>query len=185
MTEPLTPNVETNRILSSCGRTANVKLPMMFPANRPPLSGQISARIFRLGRSVMTSARGGAQPWRLVFERRTPPFIDALMGYTGGEDTRTQVELDFPTLEAAIAFAERQQCLSPSQEAKFMPDDKGRNAHLCLFSKPANCSRSACAPCAGRRRDDVLPAPRWRSDGSPAVRRPRRRSAPATDGCRL
>ncbi|WP_395451274.1 NADH dehydrogenase ubiquinone Fe-S protein 4 [Aminobacter sp. UC22_36] len=56
----------------------------------------------------MTSARGRAQPWRLVFERRTPPFIDALMGYTGGDDTLTQVTLDFPTQEAAIAFAERQ-----------------------------------------------------------------------------
>lgn len=108
MTAPLTPNVETDRILLNCGRTANVKLPMMFPAKRPPLSGQSSARIFRPGRCVMTSARGRAQPWRLVFERRTPPFIDALMGYTGGDDTLTQVTLDFPTQEAAIAFAERQ-----------------------------------------------------------------------------
>lgn len=108
MAQRLTPNKETNRIRSNCGRMAKAKNQLTFPAKRPPLSGQISARIFRPGRSIMTSARGGAQSWRLMFERRTPPFIDALMGYTGGDDTLTQVELEFPTLEAAIAFAERQ-----------------------------------------------------------------------------
>ncbi|MGX9576818.1 NADH dehydrogenase ubiquinone Fe-S protein 4 [Mesorhizobium sp. f-mel] len=52
----------------------------------------------------------GARPkgWRLVFERRTAPVIEPLMGYTGGGDTLTQVELDFPTLQAAIDYAERQ-----------------------------------------------------------------------------
>ena len=30
------------------------------------------------------------------------------MGYTGGDDTLTQVELNFPTLESAIRYAERQ-----------------------------------------------------------------------------
>lgn len=42
-------------------------------------------------------------------ERRTPPVIDHLMGYCGGSDTLTQVELNFPTREAAVAFAERQE----------------------------------------------------------------------------
>ncbi|WP_442920860.1 NADH dehydrogenase ubiquinone Fe-S protein 4 [Mesorhizobium sp. CCNWLW176] len=107
MTELLTQNEVTNRIKLNDWRSANAN-PMKFPAKRPSLSGQISARIFRPGRSVMTSARVGPQPWRLVFERRTPPFIVPLMGYTGGDDTLTQVTLDFPTREAAIAFAERQ-----------------------------------------------------------------------------
>ncbi len=30
------------------------------------------------------------------------------MGYTGGDDTLTQVELSFPTLQSAIRYAERQ-----------------------------------------------------------------------------
>jgi hypothetical protein len=30
------------------------------------------------------------------------------MGYTGGSDTLTQVELRFPSRDAAIAYAERQ-----------------------------------------------------------------------------
>ena len=65
------------------------------------------ARIYRPGRSVTTSARTGSA-WRLTFERRTAPFIEPLMGYTGGRDTLTQVELSFPTLESAIGYAERQ-----------------------------------------------------------------------------
>ncbi|CAH2401030.1 NADH dehydrogenase ubiquinone Fe-S protein 4 [Mesorhizobium ventifaucium] len=43
-----------------------------------------------------------------MFERRTAPVIEPLMGYTAGGDTLTQVELDFPTLQAAIDYAERQ-----------------------------------------------------------------------------
>ncbi|KSV63877.1 MULTISPECIES: NADH dehydrogenase ubiquinone Fe-S protein 4 [unclassified Rhizobium] len=66
------------------------------------------ARIFRPSRSVMTSARVSGRPWLLVFERQAPPVIDYLMGYTGGSDTLTQVELHFPTRDAAIAYAKRQ-----------------------------------------------------------------------------
>ena len=65
------------------------------------------ARIDRPGRSVTTSATTRSA-WRLTFERRTAPFTEPLMGYTGGRDTLTQVELSFPTLESAIRYAERQ-----------------------------------------------------------------------------
>lgn len=56
----------------------------------------------------MASGRACARNWRLVFERRRAPFIEPLMGHTGGDDTRAQVELDFPTLESAMRHAERQ-----------------------------------------------------------------------------
>jgi len=56
----------------------------------------------------MTSGKARTKGWRLVFERRTAPFIEPLMGYTGGEDTLIQVELSFPTLQSAIRYAERQ-----------------------------------------------------------------------------
>lgn len=46
------------------------------------------ARICRPGRSVTTSARTRSA-WRLRFERRTAPFIEPLMGYTGSRDTLT------------------------------------------------------------------------------------------------
>ncbi|MRX37407.1 NADH dehydrogenase ubiquinone Fe-S protein 4 [Aminobacter sp. MDW-2] len=137
MTAPLTPNVETDRIQLNCGRTANATSQLSFPAKRPPLSGQSSARIFRPGHSVMTSARSGAQPWRLVFERRTPPFIDALMGYTGGDDTLTQVTLDFPTLEAAIAFAERQNLAYAVVNS---PPERPRPNVRSLLREPRKCS---------------------------------------------
>ncbi|MEH7881328.1 NADH dehydrogenase ubiquinone Fe-S protein 4 [Rhizobium laguerreae] len=89
-----------------------------WPANdnqRKPLSFGRSvfpedavARIFKPSRSAMTSGTPRRQGWRLVFERRSAPFIEPLMGYTGCTDTLTQVELEFPTLESAIRYAERQ-----------------------------------------------------------------------------
>ncbi|MER9791679.1 NADH dehydrogenase ubiquinone Fe-S protein 4 [Mesorhizobium sp. M0213] len=73
------------------------------PANdkcgRAPLFGRSEfprdavARIYKPCRSVMTSGRAQPKGWRLVFERRTAPVIEPLMGYTGGADTLTQVEL--------------------------------------------------------------------------------------------
>ncbi|RUY26019.1 ETC complex I subunit [Mesorhizobium sp. M7A.F.Ca.US.001.04.1.1] len=67
----------------------------------------VTGRIYQPCRSAMTSAKP-RKDWRLIFEPRTAPFIEPLMGYTGGRDTLTQVRLDFPTLEAAIRYAERQ-----------------------------------------------------------------------------
>ncbi|HVI27272.1 NADH dehydrogenase ubiquinone Fe-S protein 4 [Hansschlegelia sp.] len=52
----------------------------------------------------MTSARP-RRGWRLAFERRSAPWIEPLMGWTGGDDTLAQVELEFPTLEAAVRYA--------------------------------------------------------------------------------
>jgi hypothetical protein len=66
------------------------------------------ARIYRPARSAMTSGRARTKRWLLRFDRRTPPFIEPLMGWTGGDDTLTQIELRFPTLEAAVAYARRQ-----------------------------------------------------------------------------
>lgn len=66
------------------------------------------ARIYKPCRSVMTSGRARPKGWRLVFERRTAAVIEPLMGYTGSGDTLSQVELDFPTAQAAIDYAERQ-----------------------------------------------------------------------------
>jgi hypothetical protein len=56
----------------------------------------------------MTSGRSRSKGWRPVFERRSKSFIEPLMGYTGSNDTLAQVELNFPTLQSAIDYAERQ-----------------------------------------------------------------------------
>ncbi len=66
------------------------------------------ARIYRPARSAMTSGKARTEKWVLRFDRRTAPFIEPLMGWTAGDDTLTQVELSFPTREAAVAYAQRQ-----------------------------------------------------------------------------
>ena len=82
----------------------NCSIPALTKPTFPP---DAVARIYKPSRSVTTSGNGRTKGWRLVFERRTPPFIDPLMGYTGGDDPLVQVELSFPTLAAATAYAER------------------------------------------------------------------------------
>ena len=84
--------------------------------NRPPHDHGTSswlagahARIARRGRSVDTAGQAHADDWILTFERTSPPWIDELMGWTGGSDTlANDVRLTFPTREQAIAYAERQ-----------------------------------------------------------------------------
>ena len=66
------------------------------------------ARIYRPARSAMTSGKARMKKWLLRFDRRTAPFIEPLMGWTGGDDTLSQVVLTFPTREAAVAYAQRQ-----------------------------------------------------------------------------
>ncbi|CAH1696037.1 conserved hypothetical protein [Hyphomicrobiales bacterium] len=91
--------------------------PASWPANDAPgplamgrsvFPEDAVARIFRPSRCVMTAGRARSKGWRLVFERRSAPVIEPLMGWTAGRDTLAQVELDFPTLDAAIRYTERQ-----------------------------------------------------------------------------
>ena len=52
---------------------------------------------------------GPARPgWQLEFEPRCPPLLDPLMGWTGSRDPLCQVTLTFPTLDAALSYADRQ-----------------------------------------------------------------------------
>jgi hypothetical protein len=67
-----------------------------------------TAIIYRPVRSAMTSGKANTRRWKLRFVQRAAPFIEPLMGWTGGTDTLSQVELDFPSAEAAIAYARRQ-----------------------------------------------------------------------------
>ena len=94
------------RVLTPCPSNDNRHQAICM--GRSVLPDDAVARIYRPARSVMTSARVSPKGWRLVFERRTVPFIEPLMGYSGSHDTLTQVELTFPTLESAIRYAERQ-----------------------------------------------------------------------------
>jgi hypothetical protein len=75
--------------------------PSLFPQDA-------HAVIYRPARSARTSGTARARDWKLRLERRSPPFIEPLMGWTAGDDTLNQVELSFSSLEAAIAYARRQ-----------------------------------------------------------------------------
>ncbi|MBY3278510.1 ETC complex I subunit [Rhizobium laguerreae] len=105
-----THNRETHKpdtaVSGSWPANDNQRKPLSF--GRSAFPEDAVARIFRPSRSAMTSGTPRTKGWRLVFERRSAPFLEPLMGYTGSTDTLTQVELEFPTLESAIRYAERQ-----------------------------------------------------------------------------
>lgn len=68
----------------------------------------MTARIFRPAPNAMQSGRGKSKQWVLEYDRDNPQEIEPLMGYTSSADTTTQVRLEFDTLEAAEAFAQRE-----------------------------------------------------------------------------
>lgn len=100
--------VETAKQTDTGGLSPNDDRRTPLSMGRSVFPEDTVARIFKPSRSVMTSGRARTKGWRLVFERRMAPFIEPLMGYTGGNDTLTQIDLGFPTLESANRYAERQ-----------------------------------------------------------------------------
>ncbi len=65
------------------------------------------ARIFRhqaLASPVLQKERGG---WTLEFESEQAQHADPLTGWAGGAETQSQVQIIFPTREAAIAHCDR------------------------------------------------------------------------------
>jgi len=78
------------------------------PVGHPIWPDGAEAVIARRKRPVWTSGKPRTGEWVLRFERRTPPFIEPLMGWTGGDDTLAQVELTFGSRDEAIAYAERE-----------------------------------------------------------------------------
>ncbi len=60
------------------------------------------AHIFRPARSAMTSGKARSKDWRLIFERRSAPYLEPLMGWTGDSDPLSTVELSFFNIMAAI-----------------------------------------------------------------------------------
>jgi hypothetical protein len=66
------------------------------------------ARIYQRVKNSMQSGRSRVGQWVLEYERSEAQCPDPLTGWAGSGDTRQQVELSFPTLEAARAYAERE-----------------------------------------------------------------------------
>lgn len=67
----------------------------------------MAARIFQRSKNAMQSGKARADEWVLQFESHQPHLPDPLMGWSGGADTQSQVTIAFPTMEAAKAYAER------------------------------------------------------------------------------
>ena len=68
----------------------------------------MTARIFSPSKNAMQSGRARTGQWVLEFERETPRRIEPLMGYTSSSDMKSQIRLDFDSLEDAVAYAERE-----------------------------------------------------------------------------
>lgn len=71
------------------------------------IEGIMAARIYRPAKTAMQSGQARTKEWVLEHEPAAPRAIDPLMGWTGSSDTRAQLMLTFDTLEAAVAYAER------------------------------------------------------------------------------
>ena len=67
----------------------------------------MAARIFQQAKNAMQSGKAHAHKWVLEFESKARKQPDPLMGWSGGADTQTQVQLSFDSLDAARAYAER------------------------------------------------------------------------------
>jgi hypothetical protein len=66
------------------------------------------ARIFRPAKTATQSGRAKTRQWLLEMEPRSRKHADPLCGWIGSDDTEQQVQLRFPSKEAAIAYARRQ-----------------------------------------------------------------------------
>ena len=64
------------------------------------------ARIFKPARTAMQQGRAKSHEWVLEYAPSEARRADPLMGWIGSGDTRRQLQLRFPTKEAAIAYAE-------------------------------------------------------------------------------
>mgnify|MGYP003941111115 CR=1 FL=1 len=66
------------------------------------------ARIYQLTKNAMQSGRARTDSWMLEYEPTEAKRPDPLTGWAGSGDTRGQIQLTFPSLEAARAYAERE-----------------------------------------------------------------------------
>ena len=82
------------------------------------------ARIYQPPRSAMQSGRSNADVWILEYVSRSQQTIDPLTGTVRSTDMLDQVELKFPSAEAAVAYAKKHDIphrVVPAKSAKRIP----------------------------------------------------------------
>lgn len=67
-----------------------------------------TARIYQRPKNAMQSGKATTRRWMLEFEPGEAKRPDPLTGWAGSGDTRDQIRLAFPTMEAAVAYAEKE-----------------------------------------------------------------------------
>ena len=64
-----------------------------------------AARIYQRPKNATQSGRARTDEWVLDYLPREATPVDPLTGWNGLNDTRAEVKLSFPTLDAAKAYA--------------------------------------------------------------------------------
>ncbi|MCB2013810.1 MAG: ETC complex I subunit [Sphingobium sp.] len=67
----------------------------------------MSAHIYQTPKNAMQSGKARMSTWVLEHDPREAKKADPLMGWAGSGDTKQQLRLTFPSLDAAKAYAER------------------------------------------------------------------------------
>ncbi|WP_419796713.1 MAG: ETC complex I subunit [Terasakiella sp.] len=67
----------------------------------------MDVRIYQPAKNAMQSGRAKTKIWILEFMPIAAERADDLMGWTGGGDTRKQLQMKFESKEQAIAFAKK------------------------------------------------------------------------------
>ena len=67
----------------------------------------MKAKIYKPSKTAMQSGRSKFNKWVLKFNNTRNQKKDSLMGWNGGSNTISQVELKFDTKEDAINYAKR------------------------------------------------------------------------------
>ena len=68
----------------------------------------MTARIYQIQKNALQSGKALTHKWVLEYAPAEAKKADPLTGWAGSGDTREQVILRFPTVEAAMSYAERE-----------------------------------------------------------------------------
>jgi hypothetical protein len=81
---------------------------LKLAGNPGTMSLMTDARIYKPAKPAPQSGRFKSRYWLVEMEPRSRKEADRLIGWVGSDDTGQQLQLRFPTREAAIAYCERQ-----------------------------------------------------------------------------